>query len=110
MHTTASTQMPWTTAPAVPLCLPAPLDHAALDAGGSTGKLFCPRCEAPILWECVRDGVSIDLCRRCRGIWLDCGELERLIARAIHGSNNHPRPALRHLSAQEYAELFWDEA
>lgn len=99
MHTTAITQMPRTTAPAVPLCLPALLDRVALDAGGSTGKLFCPRCEAPILWECVRDGVSIDLCRRCRGIWLDCGELERLIARAVSDRGKRVRPILRHLSA-----------
>jgi Zn-finger nucleic acid-binding protein len=53
---------------------------------------------------------SIGLCRKCRGIWLNCGELERLIARAIHGRDDRPRPALRHLNARAYAELFWDEA
>lgn len=39
----------------------------------------CPRCEGP-LDERVRDGVTIDVCARCRGIWLDRGELEKLIA------------------------------
>jgi Zn-finger nucleic acid-binding protein len=110
MHTAATTPMPRTTAAAAPLCVPPPRESAALDAGGSTGKLLCPRCEAPILRECVRDGVNIDLCRKCRGIWLDCGELERLIARAMHGRDGHARPALRHLNAREYAELLWDEA
>ena len=110
MHTVAIAQMPQTTASAATPWSPAPLDGTALDAGGTTGKLFCPRCEAPILQERVRDGVSIDVCRECRGIWLDRGELERLIFSSIHGSNRHPRPALRHLNVREYAELFWDEA
>lgn len=29
-----------------------------------------------------RDGIEIDYCPKCRGIWLDRGELEKLIARA----------------------------
>ena len=29
-----------------------------------------------------RDGITIDRCQKCRGIWLDRGELEKLIARA----------------------------
>jgi uncharacterized protein len=43
----------------------------------------CPRCETDTLDERDRDGVLIDLCRDCRGIWLDRGELEKLIARAL---------------------------
>ena len=41
----------------------------------------CPRCETKVLDEVVREGVTIDVCRECRGMWLDRGELERLIAR-----------------------------
>lgn len=41
----------------------------------------CPRCETATLDERVRDGVTIDVCHTCRGVWLDRGELERLIAR-----------------------------
>ncbi len=44
--------------------------------------MFCPRCENVILDERDRSGVVIDACPSCRGIWLDRGELERLIARA----------------------------
>jgi Zn-finger nucleic acid-binding protein len=29
----------------------------------------------------MRDGVTVDICRACRGIWLDRGELERLVSR-----------------------------
>lgn len=42
----------------------------------------CPRCNKPTLEEKDRDGITIDVCQLCRGIWLDRGELERLIARA----------------------------
>jgi Zn-finger nucleic acid-binding protein len=43
----------------------------------------CPRCETAMLDEREREGVTIDACPQCRGIWLDRGELERLIARAV---------------------------
>lgn len=42
----------------------------------------CPRCDGPLLDEKERDGVTIDVCRQCRGVWLDRGELEKIIARA----------------------------
>ncbi len=40
----------------------------------------CPRCEDASLDERERDGIVVDACARCRGIWLDRGELEKLIA------------------------------
>jgi Zn-finger nucleic acid-binding protein len=42
----------------------------------------CPRCESEALDERDRDGIVIDVCKSCRGLWLDRGELEKLIARA----------------------------
>lgn len=41
----------------------------------------CPRCASAALSEQDRDGVIIDTCPTCRGIWLDRGEFERLRAR-----------------------------
>lgn len=39
----------------------------------------CPRCtEAPELTARELMGVVIDYCTRCRGVWLDMGELETL--------------------------------
>ena len=59
----------------------------------------CPRCETTTLDERDRDGVTIDVCRTCRGIWLDRGELEKLIARTTaefdevdHRPRNVPEP------------------
>jgi Zn-finger nucleic acid-binding protein len=44
--------------------------------------LNCPRCTTSELLERDRDGITVDHCPDCRGIWLDRGELERLLARA----------------------------
>jgi uncharacterized protein len=51
----------------------------------------CPRCETAVLEERERDGVTVDVCQQCRGLWLDRGELERLIARAINEEEEHGR-------------------
>ncbi|MBC7976368.1 MAG: zf-TFIIB domain-containing protein [Myxococcales bacterium] len=46
----------------------------------------CPRCEQPTLVEIDRDGITIDRCERCRGVWLDRGELEKLVVRGRGGA------------------------
>lgn len=40
--------------------------------------LDCPVCRAPFR-EVLTEGVLIDVCTRCNGVWLDRGELERLL-------------------------------
>jgi Zn-finger nucleic acid-binding protein len=42
----------------------------------------CPRCADGALDEREREGIVVDVCSSCRGVWLDRGELEKLIARA----------------------------
>ncbi len=42
----------------------------------------CPRGCTAERFERDRDGVTVDVCPECRGLWLDRGELERLVARA----------------------------
>ncbi|MGH7302786.1 MAG: zf-TFIIB domain-containing protein [Candidatus Rokuibacteriota bacterium] len=39
----------------------------------------CPRCAAVLVPVPYR-GVELDKCSKCDGVWLDCGELERVIA------------------------------
>lgn len=39
----------------------------------------CPRC-GMVLAERTRVGVAVDVCDRCRGVWLDRGELEKVLA------------------------------
>jgi uncharacterized protein len=43
--------------------------------------LSCPNCTAPFK-EVVREGILIDICPTCGGVFLDRGELEKLIALA----------------------------
>jgi Zn-finger nucleic acid-binding protein len=42
----------------------------------------CPVCKAPELLMADRQGIEIDYCATCRGVWLDRGELDKLIERA----------------------------
>ena len=41
--------------------------------------MICPRCQGE-LFETVKQGVAIDHCSGCKGIWLDQGELAKIIA------------------------------
>ena len=40
----------------------------------------CPRCDTTVLDERERNGVVVDVCPQCRGVWLDRGELEKMLA------------------------------
>ena len=42
----------------------------------------CPNCPDATLTMAERQGVEIDYCPRCRGVWLDRGELVKLVERA----------------------------
>ena len=42
----------------------------------------CPHCDNNDLRAYDRHGVEIDLCPACRGVWLDRGELDKIIERA----------------------------
>ena len=43
--------------------------------------LRCPACDGP-MQQVDRRGVLIDLCRDCRGVFLDRGELDKLLDEA----------------------------
>jgi uncharacterized protein len=40
----------------------------------------CPVCKTPDLLMTERQSVEIDYCPSCRGVWLDRGELDKLVA------------------------------
>ncbi|WP_439590483.1 zf-TFIIB domain-containing protein [Hydrogenophaga sp.] len=42
----------------------------------------CPTCDSSSLVITERSGIEIDYCTQCRGVWLDRGELEKLLKRA----------------------------
>lgn len=41
-------------------------------------ELTCPKCQGPMRSD-KRNGVTIEQCTKCHGIFLDRGELEQLI-------------------------------
>jgi hypothetical protein len=41
----------------------------------------CPICEVDLVMT-DRQGVEIDYCPKCRGVWLDRGELDKIIERS----------------------------
>ena len=42
----------------------------------------CPTCNV-VLQMTERQGIEIDYCPKCRGVWLDRGELDRIVERSI---------------------------
>lgn len=46
-----------------------------------TEAMSCPVCRVALVMS-ERQGVEIDYCPQCRGVWLDRGELDKIIERA----------------------------
>ena len=44
--------------------------------------MVCPHCNVTLAVS-ERQGVEIDHCPQCRGVWLDRGELDKIIERCV---------------------------
>ena len=44
--------------------------------------MMCPVCKDKKLVVADRQGIEIDYCPQCRGVWLDRGELDKIIERS----------------------------
>ncbi|WP_035054715.1 TFIIB-type zinc ribbon-containing protein [Andreprevotia chitinilytica] len=73
----------------------------------------CPVCKTTQLVMSERQGVEIDYCPQCRGVWLDRGELDKILERSQqeaaqsyapapqpqagygHGHHGQPQPGYR---------------
>ena len=62
----------------------------------------CPNCKDVTLIMADRNGIEIDYCPDCRGVWLDRGELDKIIERStqnlktpqddiFYGKQHHPK-------------------
>jgi Zn-finger nucleic acid-binding protein len=69
--------------------------------------MLCPKCTN--LMTCYeRNGVQVDQCTECKGIFLDRGELERLIA--AEGTWNQPTdPAYEQPRRDDHDDYYQDE-
>jgi Zn-finger nucleic acid-binding protein len=56
----------------------------------------CPTCADSTLVMSERQSVEIDYCLQCRGVWLDRGELDKLLERAATQEpvRNAPAPPM----------------
>jgi Zn-finger nucleic acid-binding protein len=52
----------------------------------------CPLCIDAVLDVTHHGGIEIDVCPRCRGVWLDRGELDRLAAETVRDRGGRDRP------------------
>jgi hypothetical protein len=56
----------------------APPDVEAAQQQAAVTQFHCPKCGASLVAIHYK-GIAIDKCSRCQGIWLDSGELERML-------------------------------
>jgi Zn-finger nucleic acid-binding protein len=51
----------------------------------------CPHCHIPLQMT-ERQGIEIDYCPQCRGVWLDRGELDKLIEHSVRVTAQMQQP------------------
>jgi uncharacterized protein len=67
------------------------------------GDMRCPACGGQLV-ELERAGVKIDACRQCRGVWLDRGELDRILERerqVVAGAEEDDESFLREMTGRD---------
>lgn len=68
----------------------------------------CPTDNATLVMS-ERSGIEIDYCPECRGVWLDRGELDKIIDRATAESPAPAPAAAQQASPSRYAEPRYSE-
>ena len=53
--------------------------------------MTCPSCRVALTMS-ERQGIEIDYCPQCRGVWLDRGELDKIIERSGREASPAPQP------------------
>ena len=56
--------------------------------------LQCPLCRVSLVMS-ERQNIEIDYCPKCRGVWLDRGELDKIIERSVPEQQAPPAPQSR---------------
>lgn len=47
----------------------------------TAAAMLCPVCRVPLTMS-ERQNIEIDFCPQCRGVWLDRGELDKIVERS----------------------------
>ncbi len=88
-------------------CDPSNTPHLPSEATEQENAMKCP-VDNETLVMADRGGVEIDYCPKCRGVWLDRGELDKIIERSLTAAPAAaapvpPRPAPPQPAPQGYA-------
>lgn len=67
----------------------------------------CPLCDVD-LQMAERQGIEIDYCPKCRGVWLDRGELDKIIERTHTASQGASEPRRQDSAHHEDARRYDD--
>ena len=59
-----------------------------------TKSMMCPHCQVPLAMS-SRQNIEIDYCPKCRGVWLDRGELDKIIERSVEDTTPPPQTQSR---------------
>ena len=69
----------------------------------------CPVCPDSTLVMTDRQGVEIDYCPQCRGVWLDRGELDKIIERSAAAPAPQPSRESDYAPRKKKKESFLSE-
>lgn len=64
----------------------------------------CPVCTSVNLVMSDRQGVEIDYCPECRGVWLDRGEIDKIIERSVSRETAAPPPPPQYSNQPGYPQ------
>jgi hypothetical protein len=62
----------------------------------------CPNCKEHNLVIAERKGIEIDHCPECRGIWLDRGELDKILEKSREDESPYRADNSRHHAQADY--------
>ncbi|WP_181763327.1 zf-TFIIB domain-containing protein [Mesorhizobium sp. B2-4-15] len=65
--------------------------------------MVCPSCRVALVMS-ERQGIEIDYCPQCRGVWLDRGELDKIIERSSKDAAPAPQPQPAPFTQPQYSQ------
>lgn len=68
----------------------------------------CPICTIDLMMA-DRQGIEVDYCPQCRGVWLDRGELDKIIERTASAPPQNVRQEHRPERMQQNAPVYQEE-
>ena len=84
------------------------VDVADTSSEGKGHGLLCPACRVDLVMS-ERQGIEIDYCPKCRGVWLDRGELDKIIEKSAsqeHASSSQPASGQPYPSQDRYEDSY----